>query len=97
MSEPHYTLQIDRLVLRGLDLSPGQAERLGAELEDELQALLGQGQDLGLTGGEIHHVRAPTVRLTGLSGGRQLAGDVARSLAGALAGIGRAPEGGRDV
>lgn len=98
MSEPHYTLQIDRLVLRGLDLSSSQAERLGEEVADELQALLSQGQDLaGLGGGEIYYVSAPGVRLTGLSGGRQLAGDVARSLAGALAGIGRAPEGGRDV
>lgn len=98
MSEPHYTLQIDRLVLRGLDLSPGQAERLGVEIADELQALLSQGQDLaGLTDGEVSHVSAPAVHLAGPTDRRRLAGEVARSIAGALGGTGQGLGGRPDV
>lgn len=48
------SIEIDRLVFRGLTLSPERAERLRTLVELELQQLLGQGGGLeGMSGGEI--------------------------------------------
>lgn len=43
MNEPRYTIEIERLVLTGLDLTPWQAEGLRAQVAGELQRLLAQG------------------------------------------------------
>lgn len=63
-------VDVDRLVLIGLDLSPRQAEGLREQVTAELQDRLARGA-AGTTGGEA--------RL-----GAHLAGDVADRIAGAL-------------
>ena len=64
------TVNIDRLVLIGLDLSDRQAERLRQQITAELQDRLAQGSQ-GTTGGEVRT-------------GPNLAADVADRIAGTL-------------
>ncbi|HEV2851611.1 MAG TPA: hypothetical protein VHC97_02290 [Thermoanaerobaculia bacterium] len=64
------TVNIDRLVLTGLDLSDRQAEGLRQQIAAELQERIVQGSE-GKTGGEVRT-------------GAHLAGDVADRIAGAL-------------
>jgi hypothetical protein len=75
-------LHIERLILEGVDLAPGQRPGLQAAVESELTRLLTEG---GLApqltaGGALHRVTTPAIRLDRGNGpatlGHQIAGAV---------------------
>ncbi len=79
-------LHIERLVLDGVAVAPGERPRLQAAVETELARLLAEG---GLSeelrgGGAVPSVRAGGIRLTGQGDaaglGRQIAGAVYRGI-----------------
>ena len=78
MSAPRYTVEIERLVLTGLDLTPGQAESLRAQLAGELQRLLAQGS----RSASASQSSLPPLDLAGT--GDQLAAELAQHILQAL-------------
>jgi hypothetical protein len=54
-------LHVDRLVLDGIDLGPGDAPRVRAAVERELTRLLG-AQRTPFAGGATAHAAAPEIR-----------------------------------
>lgn len=75
-------LHIERLVLDGIDLPPGQRDLLRESVVDELGRLLHGGGLAGsvLSGGAVAHLRGPAVTLS--AGGATA--DLGRQLAGAI-------------
>jgi hypothetical protein len=89
MSKPAHTIDIDRIILTDLDVTPERAERIRALIEIELQRLLdGQGVVDGLAGGELPYLPAPPLALSGQNNDLHLAGGLARSVAQSLRGLG---------
>ncbi len=88
MNEPRYTVEIERLVLTGLDLTPGQAERLRAQVAGELQRLLVQGRQPA-----SGHPSPGSGLALSQTKGQGLAGQVAQQIAEALPGGDRKGEG----
>ena len=91
MSDTPYTVEIDRLVLTGLDLTPAQAERVRSRLAGELQALLARRR----WGGSIADIDVERLDLPGVSFGEaqddgRLASALAQRIAQALPGTGQA-------
>jgi hypothetical protein len=89
MKGPQYTVEIDRLVLTGLDLTPAQAEQVRSRLAGELQTLLAGRRG----GGDTAAIDLERVNLPALSPGEvqdhgRLASALARHIAGALPGTG---------
>jgi hypothetical protein len=87
-------LQIERLVVDGLPLAPGQAAQLGAAAEAELARLLAEG---GLAPGLLSGAAVPSVpggalRLAGAAGPLQIGRAVARSVYAGLGAAGQAKE-----
>lgn len=81
-------LNIERLVLEGFQLRPGEHVLVGAAVEQELTRLLserGVSTQL-LSGGAVPRLTASDMRLTGGESPRQIGTQIARSLYG---GIGR--------
>jgi hypothetical protein len=89
MSEPVHSVEIDRIRLTGLDVTPERAERIRVTVEAELQRLLErEGWPEGLTGGEVSRLDAPTIHVNGPHSDGHLANGLARSIARALRGAG---------
>ena len=60
MSDRPNTVEIERLVLDGLDVPPGQAERLRALVGAELERILAEEGTLEeVTGSAVRRLRAP--------------------------------------
>ena len=71
-------VEIDRIVLRGLDVAPHRAERIRALVEVELELQLMKGNIInGLEESDLSNIKAPHVRLAE----PQRAGCLARQLA----------------
>jgi hypothetical protein len=85
---PEIHLHIERLILDGLALQPGEERLLSAALQGELTRLLAEGDlaQLGLAGTALPELRAAPIQTgprpdpAGL--GRQIAGSVFGSMGG---------------
>lgn len=83
------TLHVERLVLNGLDIRPGDRAGLQAAVEAELARLLGEG---GLApglaeGGAVPALRGGTVQSGG--GSDRLGAQIAQAVYGGIGGEGR--------
>ena len=88
------TIDIDRLMLTDLDVTPDRAERIRAWVEVEVQRLLeGDGWPDELADSAVSYVNLPTIHLDELHSDRDLANRVARSIAEALRGMRAREEG----
>jgi hypothetical protein len=94
MSDPRYSVaqaEIERLVLTGLDLTLGQAERLREQVADELQRTLARRAWSDQTSADVSRLSLPPLDLDIASGpgavdDGQLASKLARCIAQALPG-----------
>ena len=85
MKNPHFTLEIDRLVLTGLDLGPGASLRLRTLLARELRQELSQLAGLeGLTSVEWSRLTAPVLNLPAPGSEAHLARSLARGIVQSL-------------
>jgi hypothetical protein len=92
MNGPRYTVDIDRLILTGLNLTPAQAEQVRSRLASELQTALAERPWAGdVAVGDLERVDLPAVSLGEARDTDQLASALARRLAGALPGTGDTP------
>lgn len=83
MTESHI-IEIDKIVIRGLDLPPHRAERIRALLEAELKRQLEGGLLDGLAGGERPRIEAGRMRLGEMQSDSSLATLVAGRIVQAL-------------
>jgi hypothetical protein len=83
-----HSIEIERIILTDLGVTPDRAERIRVLVEIELQRLLTRGEGLdGLTGGEIHHLAAPPMHVANAhDDDRHIANGVAQSVAQAIRG-----------
>lgn len=89
MSNPMHTVEIDRIVLTDLGVTPQRAEGIRALVEVGLQRLLERdGLPDGLIGGEVAHLTAPTMHLAEPHSDSRLADGLAQGLAQALRRVG---------
>ena len=89
MSEPVHSVEIDRIRLTGLDVTPERAERIRELVEVELQRLLEREEwPEGLTGGEVSRLDAPTMHMDSRRSDGHLASGLARSVARTMHGAG---------
>jgi hypothetical protein len=88
MNDPALTVEIERIRLTGLEVTPERAGRIRAMAEVELQRLLRQERlPEGLSGGEVSRLDAPTMHVDGSHSDSQLASGLARSIARTLPGV----------
>ena len=88
MNNPIRAVEIDRIVLTGLDVTPDRAERIRALMGVELQRILESGGRLeGLAGGEVRRLDAPAVHVADLRSDGRIASGLARSIAQAVRGV----------
>lgn len=83
-------IDIDRVVLDGLEITPEQADRLRSLLEAELARRLGSGSLMSLKAQQASHREAPPVQFDRAGGMERLATDLASSVMDAI-GAGVAP------
>ena len=89
MNEPVRIVEIDRLRLTGLEVTPGRAERIRTMVEVDLQRLLERGEwPEGLAGGEVSRLDAATMHVDGSHSDGHLANGLAHSIARTLCGPG---------
>ena len=82
-----HSIEIDRIILTDLGVTPDRAEHIRALVGTELRRLLMQGEGLeGLAGGEIRHLAAPSMHLTNARDDHHIANGVAQSIAQAIRG-----------
>ena len=82
MSDVAHRVEIERIVLNDLDVTPDRAERIRALVEIELQRALAQGDwPDGLEGSDVCHLDAPAIHVAEPHADGHLAGDVAHSIA----------------
>jgi hypothetical protein len=82
-----YSIEIERIILTDLGVTPDRAEHIRALVGAELRRLLAQSEGLeGLTGGEIHHLAAPSMHVTNARDDHHIANGVAQSIAQAIHG-----------
>lgn len=90
---PIERIDIDRMVLTDLAVTPAQAERIRALVAHELRSLLErQGTVEPVESGDTPYLLAPTMQLAGLKNDQRLATSLARSIAQALHGSGERKE-----
>lgn len=85
-------LQIERLVLDGLTIAPGDVPKIKAAVETELARLLADGETAsGLRGGDLAaaSLRAGSIQLESGSGPQQLGVQIARTVHESLQAGGR--------
>jgi hypothetical protein len=88
MRNPVHSVEIDRIVLTDLDVTPDRAERIRALVEVELQRLLEQGGwPDGLAAGEVDHLEAPALHLAEPHNDSRLANGLAQSIAQTVRGV----------
>ena len=89
MSDPVHSVEIDRIRLTGLEVTPERAERVRAMVEAELQRLLTQdGWPEGSAGGEVSRLDAPMMHVGTPHNDTHLASCLAHSIARILQGAG---------
>jgi hypothetical protein len=89
MSEPVHTVEIDRIRLTGLEVTPERAERIRGLAETNLRRLLTQeGWLEGSIGGEVSRVDSPTMHVDTPHSDGHLASILAYSVARTLGGAG---------
>jgi hypothetical protein len=87
MSRPAHTIDIDRLILTDLDITPERAERIRVLVEVELQRLLARdGMADGLAEGDVPYLQAPALTLAAHNSDQQLVGGLVQRVAQALNG-----------
>ncbi len=85
-SRPH-TVEIDRIVLKGLNVRPGRAERIRALVEANLENLFErEGMLNGPASGNVGILGAPARDVNANQSESRLAMDLARSIAAAVGG-----------
>jgi hypothetical protein len=85
MSRPAHVIDIDRLVLTDLDVTPERAERIRALVEVELQRLLVRdGVADGLNEDDVPYLQTPALPLARHNSDQELAGGLAQRVAQAL-------------
>ena len=84
MNRNVYRIEIDRLVLDGLEITPGQAKQLHPLLEAELARRLEPEGLVGLRAQAVSRWVAPPVQFDGNVGMERLATDLAASVAEAI-------------
>jgi hypothetical protein len=88
MSDLLHTIEIDRIVLTDLGVTPDRAEHIRALVEVELQRLLEQGGwPNGLAGGEVDHLEALPMHLVQPRSDSRLANSLAQSIAQTVGGV----------
>jgi len=88
MSDPAHSVEIERIRLTGLDVTPQRAERVRAMVEVELQRLLERGGwPEGLAGGEVSRLDAPTMHVDESRGDSHLANGLAQSVFQTMRGV----------
>lgn len=86
MSDPIRTVEIDRIVLTGLDVTPDRAEHIRALVEAALRQRLAQGEwPDGPTA--VRHLEAPAMHVVGSHDDGRLAGGLAGGIAQAIRSI----------
>lgn len=80
MNSPRYVIDIDRLILTDMGISPERAEQLRARVEVELQRHLEQMPPSRESIGRAP-IRVPPISVAGSVGDRQLASHIARGIA----------------
>jgi hypothetical protein len=87
-------LHIERLILDGISLLPGEGPLLQAAMESELQRLLANGGlcDALQSGGALYHVRTDGIQLANDGGATQLGQQIAGAVYGGLGNEGRPGE-----
>jgi hypothetical protein len=85
MSNRGHTVEIDRIVLTDLGVTPDRAEHIRMSVEVELQRLLERdGWPDGLAAGEVPHLDAPEIHLAEPDSDSRLANGLAQSIAQSL-------------
>ena len=85
MRNPALTVNIDRIVLTGLDVTSDRAERIRTQVEaDLLHHLQRGGLPQSLTGGRANRLQAPEIQLTEPHSDSSVAGAVAGSISHAI-------------
>jgi len=89
MSDPVHSVEIDRIRLTGLEVTPERAERIRGLAEAKLQRLLTQdGWPEGSAGGEVSRLDAPAMHVDTPHNDSHLASGLAYSIARTLQGAG---------
>jgi hypothetical protein len=85
MSDPIRTVEIDRITLTGLEVTPARAEYIRTRVEAELRhRLQREGLPQGLAGDQVNHLDAPGMHLAEPHGDGSVAGALAGSIFHAL-------------
>jgi hypothetical protein len=88
MSDPVHSVEIDRIRLTGLEVTPERAEHIRGLAEAKLQRLLTQdGWPEGSAGGEVSRLDAPAMHVDGLHSDSDLANGLAQSIFQTLRGV----------
>lgn len=91
MRRPQYTVEIDRLVLTDLDLTPVQAEQVRSQLAGDLQAALAGRPWAGApAASDLERVDLPAVSLAEALDAGRLASALAERIARAMPGTSQA-------
>ena len=89
MNDPVRTIDIDRIRLTGLEVTPERAERIRALIEVELQHRLERERwPEGLAGGEVSRLDTPAMHVDRPHSDTHLANSLAQSIAQTLQGAG---------
>jgi hypothetical protein len=85
MSRPVHTIEIDRIVLTDLGVTPDRVELIGTLTAQKLRSLLErQGTAEHLESSDVPYLLGPTMQLADLNSDERVATSVARSIAQAL-------------
>lgn len=85
MRDPALRVEIDRIVLSGLEVTPDRAEHIRTLVEARLRhQLQREGLPPGLAGGEVNRLQAPEMNLAEPQSDSAMAGALAKNIAHAL-------------
>ena len=94
MNDPVRTVEIERIRLTGLEVTPERAEGIRALVEVELQRLLRRERwAISLSGSEVSRLDAPMMHVHSSHSDAHLANGLAQSIAQTLQGARRSEEG----
>jgi len=87
--DPALRVEIDRIVLSGLEVTPNRAEHIRVLVEAQLRhQLQREGLPPGLTGGGVNRLQAPEMHLAQPYSDSSVAGALTKNIAHALRGAG---------
>jgi hypothetical protein len=85
MNDPVRTVEIDRITLTGLEVTPDRAEHIRVQVEAELRhRLQREGLPQGMAAGQVNHLHAREMHLTEPHSDGSVAGALAGSILHAL-------------